>query len=96
MGAQGKHQHHIPRIAEIAMAHESGSANRSTSFESIDQFRKMARAKAINVAHLYGLEPRHISRYCCRGDIPGAVKLGQIWYVTPAGMDKMFEGKHKR
>jgi hypothetical protein len=77
------------------MSSGAGSKKRSILFKSIDQFRKMARAKAIDVAHLYGIEPRNISRYCCRGEIPGAVKLGQIWFVTPAGMDKMFEGKHK-
>ena len=64
--------------------------------ESIEQARKMARIKATDAAHLWGLEPRHISRYCCRGDIPGAVKLGRIWYVTPAGMDQLFGDKHKR
>jgi len=64
--------------------------------ESIEQARKMARIKAIDAAPLWGIEPRHISRYCCRGEIPGAVKLGQIWYVTATGMDRLFEGKHKR
>jgi hypothetical protein len=62
----------------------------------VEQARKMARIKATEAAPVWGLNPKEISRQCNRGEIPGAVKLKQIWYVTPQGMDKLFEPVKKR
>lgn len=63
--------------------------------DCIEQARKMARIKAVDAAPLWGLLPSQISRYCCKKEIPGAVKLGQVWYVTPQGMDRFFDRKSK-
>jgi len=62
----------------------------------IEQARKMARIKATDAAPLWGLEPAGMCRRCIRGEIPGAAKLGKIWYVTPTGMDKLFEQKKRK
>ena len=64
--------------------------------ESIEQARRMARFRAVDAARLWGLDPKNISRRCIKGEITGAVRLGQVWYVTPQGMDKLFEGKRSR
>lgn len=57
---------------------------------SLEDFRRTARAKAVTVAHLYGLAPRYLSLECLRGRVPGAAKRGGHWWVTPDGMEKMF------
>ena len=62
----------------------------------IEQARKLARIKATDAAPLWGINPTQISRYCIRGIIPGAKKFGRAWYVTPLGMDLMFEQKKRR
>lgn len=62
----------------------------------IEQARKMARIKAHEAAPVWGMNRVEISRYCNRGEIPGASKLGRVWYVTPSGMDKLFEAKKKK
>lgn len=67
-----------------------------SSIVDIEQARKMARIKACIAAPVWGMNKIEISRYCNRGEIPGAVKLGRIWYVTPMGMDKLFETKKNR
>lgn len=56
----------------------------------------MARIKAIDAAPLWGLPANTMRVRCIRGEVKGAVKLGQIWYVTPLGMDLMFEQKKRR
>lgn len=78
------------------MAPLKGSKNKSTAPASIDQARKMARIKAIDAAPLWGLDPVTISLRCRRKEIPEAKQLGSIWYVTPGGMDRLFEGGKKR
>ena len=77
------------------MARITGTKNKSTAPDGIEQARKMARLKAIDAAPMWGLDPANIARRCIRGEIPGAVKLGQVWFVTPDGMDKLFDGKRK-
>lgn len=61
-----------------------------------EQFKKMVRAKVTYVAPLYGIHPRFLALECLRGHVPGATLLGRAWYVTPAGMEQLFEGKKKR
>ena len=78
------------------MARTKGSKNCSTAPGSIEQARKMARIKAIDAAPLWGLPANTMRVRCIRGEVKGAVKLGQIWYVTPLGMDLMFEQKKRR
>jgi len=62
----------------------------------IEQARKMARIKATIAAPLWGLNPVTMSLRCLRGEVPHAVQIGRIWYVTPAGMDLIFAVKPKR
>lgn len=72
------------------MARIKGSKNVSTAPQDIEQARKMARIKAIDAAPLWGMSPATMRIRCKNKTVPGAVQLGRIWYVTPAGMDKLF------
>lgn len=63
---------------------------------TIDQARAMARIKAREAAPCWGIEAKDIQYYCVRGMIPGAVRMGKHWYVTPAGMDALFMKPKKR
>ena len=71
------------------------SKNRNRAPADIIQARSMSRIRAIDAAIIWGLEPATISRRCNRGEGPGAVKLNRIWYVTPAGMERMFDPKRR-
>lgn len=64
--------------------------------QDIEAARKMARIKAIDAAPLWSLNPVTMSLRCLRGEVPGAVQLGRIWYVTPAGMDAIFTKRSRR
>lgn len=78
------------------MARIAGTKNKRNPPESIEAARKMARIKALDAAPLWGLEAKHLSHICCRGEVPEAKKFGRVWFVTPGGMDRMFEQKRKR
>lgn len=77
------------------MSRKAGSKTKIELVETIDEFKKMSRAKASSVAHLFDMQPRYLSLCCLRGEVPGAKPLGRIWYVTPLGMDLLFEGKKR-
>jgi hypothetical protein len=64
--------------------------------ESIEEARKMGRVKAVYMAPLYGMTPGMLRRRCVKGEVKGAVKIGQEWYVAPEGMDALFSPKKSR
>jgi hypothetical protein len=63
---------------------------------TIDDARKMARIKAVHAAPLWGLNPKKLSVMCLRDEVADAVKIGRDYFVTPAGMDAIFNTKSKR
>ena len=73
------------------MARPKGSKNKSIAPADIDQARKMARIRSKDAAPLWGMTSTDLQLKCLRGEVPDAVKNGLYWYVTPAGMDRMFE-----
>jgi hypothetical protein len=59
---------------------------------TLEEFQKMASAKATHVAHLFGMSPEKLSRKCNADEIPGAFFDG-VWYVTPTGMQQYIKQK---
>lgn len=64
--------------------------------KTIEEARKMGRIKAAIAAPLWGLSRYALALKCNRGEVPGAHKLGRPWYVTPEGMDAMFQPAAKK
>ena len=62
---------------------------------SIEEARKFARLKADHAAPVWDMKPTTLKRRCLRGEVPSAVKVGRIWYVTPEGMDRMGKAPKK-
>lgn len=63
---------------------------------TIDEARNMARIRIADAAPLWGLSRASLSLKCLRGEIPGAVKLGGNWFITPEGMDQYFASGEKK
>lgn len=64
--------------------------------KTIDEARGMARIKITTAAPLWGMSRYTLACHCLKGNVPGAQKLGRCWYVTPQGMDQMFENQGKK
>lgn len=54
------------------------------------------RMKLKDAAPLWGMTHESLVRRCNKGQVPEAVKLGKIWYVTPGGMDRLFLPKRNK
>ncbi len=73
------------------MPRPKGSKNKNFAPANIEQARGMARIRAVHAAPLWGMNSEDLRLRCLRKQVPEAVRDGRYWYVTPAGMDRMFE-----
>lgn len=64
--------------------------------KTIEEARAMARLKVKYAAPLWGMNTVVLRRHCLRKRVPGAVKLGHEWFVTPEGMDALFQEQPRK
>ena len=77
------------------MSRPKGAKNTCKAPQDIEQARKMARIKAVDAAPIWGMAPATLALMCLRKEVPEAKKLGMRWYVTPRGMDMLFERRRR-
>lgn len=48
--------------------------------------------KSAEVAEILRLSPQTVRRFMASGEIPGAFKIGPVWYVAKAAFSRFVEG----
>ena len=86
---------HVENTANtVTLVHmRNRQVSRTTPPTDIDAARRMARLRARDAAGIWGINADTFIRKCNQKPcpVPSAVKLGKCWYVTPQGMDKIFD-----